>query len=122
VTRARRDRGQAAVEFAIVTPAVIVVVLGVVQVVALATRQAALEQLARSGARAASVAADPAAAAAGAIGRASSESALTIVTTTQGDDVTVRVTLVDPTSVPIVGSFIGDVELAASATMPREPP
>jgi Flp pilus assembly protein TadG len=122
VIRARRDRGQAAVEFAIVTPAVIVVVLGVVQVVALAARQAALEQLARSGARAASVAADPAGAASATIGRASSETALTVVTSTGGDDVTVRVTLVDPTSVPIVGSFIGDVELSATATMPREPP
>jgi Flp pilus assembly protein TadG len=122
VTRARRDRGQAAVEFAIVTPAVIVVVLGVIQVVSLAAKQAALEQLARSGARAASVAADPAGAAGAAIGRASSESALTVVTSTQEGDVTVRVTLVDPTSVPIVGAFIGDVELTASATMPREPP
>ena len=122
MTVARRDRGQAAVEFAIVTPAVIVVVLGVVQVVALAARQAALEQLARSGARAASVAADPAAAADAAIARSSSAAALTVVTSTHGDDVTVQVSLIDHTSVPIVGAFIGDVELTASATMPREPP
>jgi len=118
----RRDRGQAAVEFAIVSPAVIVLVLGIVQVVSLAARQAALEQLARAGARAASVAADPGSAASNAVGRGTDLSPLTVDTVTSGSDVTVTVSFTDPTSVPFVGAVIGDVELTASVTMAREPP
>ena len=118
----RRDRGQAAVEFAIVSPAVVVLVLGIVQVVSLAARQAALEQLARSGARAASVAADPGTAARNAVERSTDLSPVTVDTSTSRADVTVTVSFTDRTAVPLVGAFIGDVELSASVTMTREPP
>ena len=118
----RRDRGQAAVEFAIVCPAVIVLALGIVQVTIIAARQLAVEQVARSAARAASVAADPAAAASAHASSATGLTPLTVSTSVADSIVTVEVEFVDPTSVPIVGAAIGDVTLTARATMPREPP
>lgn len=118
----RRDRGQAAVEFAIALPIVVVLVLGVVQVVLVGARQASVERLARVGARAAAVAADPDAAARGAIADATTLDPIEVSVSRAGDAVTVTVTYHDPTSVPIVGSAIGDVVLRATASMPREPP
>ena len=120
--RTPRDRGQAAVEFAIVVPAVVVLVLGIVQVVSVAGRQIALEHAARAGARAASVAADPSAAARSRVVATTSLDPITVTTTATATSVTVTVSYTDPTSAPIVGNVIGDVELEASATMPREPP
>lgn len=118
----RRDRGQAAVEFAIVCPAVIVLALGIVQVSIIATRQLALEHVARSAARAASVAADPASAASAHASSATGLAPLAVTTTVADSTVTVEVEFVDPTSVPIVGAAIGDVRLTGRATMPLEPP
>ncbi|MGA1052784.1 MAG: TadE family protein, partial [Ilumatobacteraceae bacterium] len=57
------DRGQATVEFALVLPVAALLVLGIVQVVAVARDQLTVEYAAREAARAAAVAADPAAAA-----------------------------------------------------------
>jgi Flp pilus assembly protein TadG len=118
----RRDRGQAAVEFAVALPVVVVLVLGIVQVVIVAGRQAALEQLARVGARAASVAADPPSAAAAAVERSSSFRPVEVRTTMSGTDVTVVVEFVDPTDVPIIGAVLGERSLSATATMRRELP
>jgi len=117
----RRDQGQAAVEFALAIPIVVVLVLGVVQVLVVGSRQIALEQLARTGARAASVAADPSAAARAEIGSTSQDS-VTVEVTVSARMVTVVVRYTDPTSVPMIGYAIGPVELAASVTMAREPP
>lgn len=122
MSRRDHDHGQAAVEFAVALPLVVVLVLGVLQVVMVGARQAAVERLARVGARAASVAADPVDAASGAVSRASALDRVAVAVTTDGDVVTVTVTYTDPTSVPVVGAVIGDVELRASASMPREPP
>lgn len=120
--RRRHDRGQAAVEFAIVCPAVIVLALGIVQVTIVAARQLTVDHVARSAARAASVAADPAAAASAHASRATGLAPLQVTTTHTGSTVTVEVEFVDPTSVPIIGAAIGDVRLTGRATMPREPP
>ena len=118
----RRDRGQAAVELAIATPVVIVLVLGIVQVVVVAGRYAAIDHLARNGARAASVAADPHAAATAHIRRSTELEPLDISVRTGPGTVTVTVGYTDPTSVPVIGAAIGAIRLEASATMPREPP
>ena len=117
----RRDEGQAAVEFALAIPIVVVLVLGVVQVLVVGSRQLALEHLARTGARAASVAADPSAAARAEI-ESVSEQQVSVEVDVSAQTVTVVVRYTDPTSVPVIGHAIGPVELTASVTMAREPP
>lgn len=120
--RVRRDRGQATVEFALAVPIVVVLVLGVVQVLAVGVRQAAVERLARDGARAASVSAQPQWAARTAVERATGLRPIEVQVSADRHTVTVTVSYTDPTNVPIVGRAIGDVHLGASVTMPREPP
>ncbi len=118
----RRDRGQAAVEFAIALPLVVVLVLGIIQIVLVARDQIALELAARDGARAASVAADPAAAAErGALG-ATSLRPLAVSTASGPRRVTVTVGHTNTTSVPLIGAVMGVVDLSASVTLAREPP
>lgn len=118
----RLDGGQAAVEFAIALPVVVVLVLGVIQVVVVGSRQAAVERLARVGARAAAVAADPHAAASHSVDAATTLEPIVVSVRVGADRVTVTVAYDDPTSVPIIGAMIGDVGLRATASMPREPP
>jgi Flp pilus assembly protein TadG len=118
----RRDGGQAAVEFALAMPIVVVLVLGVVQVFVIGARQVALEQLARNGARAASVAADPSSAARAEIANTSGLDDVVVDVVTVDDRVTVTVRYTDPTAVPVVGRLIGAVDLSARAVMAREPP
>jgi Flp pilus assembly protein TadG len=118
----RRDRGQAAVELALSLPLVALVTLGIVQVIVVGRGQVAVELAARDAARAAAVAADPSSAARAAALRATTLRPLDVTVSTSGDAVTVTVTHVDPTDVAIVGTVIGDVRLAASVTMVREPP
>lgn len=118
----RRDDGQAAVEFALATPVVVVLVLGVVQVFVVGARQVALEQLARNGARAASVAADPASAARAEVARTSDLDGIDVDVDVDADRVTVTIRYTDPTAVPVVGGLIGEVDLSARAAMAREPP
>jgi len=115
------DRGQAAVEFALAIPIVVVLLLGVIQVLIVGLRQAALDTAARNGARAASVAGDAASAARAAVDDAVGLR-VEVVTSVGRSNVTVVVTYDDPTSVPVIGRVIGDVRLTATATMPREPP
>ena len=122
VRRTVRDRGQAAVEFAVALPLVVVLLLGIIQVVLVARDQIALELAARDGARAASVAADPPSAAHRAATAATTLHPLNITTETGADRVTVTVGYTNPTVVPIVGALIGNVDLSASVTLAREPP
>ncbi len=117
-----RDRGQAAVEFAIALPLVAVLVLGIVQVILVARDQIAVELAAREGARAAAVAAAPASAAEAAARAATSLRPVTIHASSSATTVTVTVSHDAATTVPLIGPFIGDVRLTASVTMAREPP
>lgn len=117
-----RDRGQAAVEFAIALPLVAVMVLGIVQVLVVGRDQIAIELAAREAAREAATAASPASVADAAARRATSLRPLEVVAEVAGDSVTVTVRYHERTTVPIVGSMIGDVALTASVTMAREPP
>lgn len=118
----RRDRGQAAVEFALAVPVVVVMALGIVQVLVIGARHVTLEQLARNGVRAASVAADPRSAAIREVGAATRLTGVSVDVTVDAGLVTVTVGYVDRTDIPVVGRAIGDVRLEASATMAREPP
>jgi len=118
----RRDAGQAAVEFAIALPVVVLLVLGIVQLVVAVRDQLAVELAAREAARLASVSAAPEASAARAADEATALRPLEIATRVDGDRVTVSVVYVDPTDVPLIGAFIGDVTVRASVTMAREPP
>jgi Flp pilus assembly protein TadG len=115
-------RGQAAVELALAMPFVVVLALGVLQVALVARDQLALELSAREAARAASVSADPVAAANAAARGVTTLGPLTVVVTVSGDLVRVRVSYTNTTDVAIVGAVIGDVEVAATAVMRFEPP
>lgn len=118
----RGDSGQAAVELALALPLVVVVALGVVQVLAVAADQVAVELAAREGARAAAVAADPGAAAVAAARAAVALDPLDVRASTDASHVTVTATFTSPTDVPLIGRLIGDVDVQASVTMAREPP
>ena len=118
----RRDAGQAAVEFAIALPVVVVLVLGIVQLVVIVRDQLVVEVAARDAARVASVSAGPDASARGAAEAATTLSPLSIETHADGQHVTVSVAYTDSTNVPLIGAFIGDVTMTSRVTMAREPP
>ena len=118
----RLDRGQAAVEFAIALPVVVVLVLGIVQLVVVVRDQLAVELAAREAARAASMSASPDTSAARAANAATALRPLAVATRVAGDRVTVSVTYVSATDVPLVGAFIADITVKAEVTMRREPP
>ena len=118
----RRDRGQATVEFALALPLVAMLVLGIVQLVVVARDQLAVELAAREGARAAAVAADPASAGSAAAERSVDLTPIEVSVSESDGRVTVTVRYLSATNVPLIGLAIGDVEVAATVTMRREPP
>jgi Flp pilus assembly protein TadG len=113
--------GQAAVEFAIVIPVMLVAVLGIVQVGLALRNELAVQLAAREGARAAAVTTDSAAAANAAAARAV-DLPVDVETTIGDGQITVTATYVDDTDVAIIGAFIGPVTHTASVTMTMEPP
>ena len=120
-SRRRAERGQATVELALAMPLLCLLLLGVVQIAVVVRDQLVAIEAARVGARAASVSADPAGAAEGAVRRAVS-SPVRVSTATQDGYVTVSVTIENPTDVPLIGVLMPSVEVRASATMQLEPP
>jgi Flp pilus assembly protein TadG len=122
--RSRRgdDRGQAAVEVALVLPLVVMFALGALQVAVVARDQLAIEYVAREAARAASVSADPRGAASAAAHRVTNLAPIDVSVSVTGDVVRVRVRYVNTTDVALVGTAIGDVTLQATAVMAWEPP
>lgn len=108
--------GQATVELAMVTPLLIVLVLGMVQLGVVVRDRVAMSHAARVASRAAVV--DPSTAAARQAAAASTNldpgrlSVRTSGGTASGDLVTVTVTYRCPTDVPLVGRFLGDVEFS----------
>jgi hypothetical protein len=99
-----------------------VLVLGLVQVALVARDQLAVELAAREGARAAAVSSAPAEAARAAVERAITLRPVGVDVDVGPSAVTVTVSHVNGTDVPIIGRAIGDVELSATVTMALEPP
>ena len=116
-----RDNGQATVELALATPLLCLLLLGIVQLAVVVRDQLRVIDLARVAARAASVAADPSAAAAGTAGRDPPRE-LRMATEVDGETVTVTVSAVNATDVPLIGALLPDITLTARSTMPLEPP
>ncbi len=114
------DRGQAAVEFAVALPIVVLAMLAIAQVGVAVRNEVAVELAAREGARAAAVSADSGAAAAAA--RRAVDLPMDVAVRVDATTVTVTVTYVDPTDIAIIGAAIGPVTHRASATMAIEPP
>jgi Flp pilus assembly protein TadG len=125
-TPGSRDRGSATVEFALVLPLVLVVVLGLVQVGLVVRDRLLVESAARAGARAAAVQDDPAAieqaAMAAAPGLDAARAQFGVVRTgSRGDAVTVHVVYDDPFRVPFVAWLLGPgVTLTADAAARQE--
>lgn len=115
------DHGQATVELALATPVLCLLLLGIVQLTVVVRDQLRVIDLARIAARAASVAADPSAAAAGSAGRDPPHGML-VTTAIDGSAVTVTVSAVTVTDVPLIGALLPDITLTGRSTMPFEPP
>jgi Flp pilus assembly protein TadG len=117
---ARSASGQATVEFALVLPVVLMLILALFQMALIARDQVLAAHSARVAAREASVGAS------GDRVQAAAESVLDDVEVDVkkgakvGDDVTVTVHYTSHTSLPIVGALFPDVEMEGKATMRRE--
>ncbi|MGQ0617311.1 MAG: TadE/TadG family type IV pilus assembly protein [Acidimicrobiia bacterium] len=120
-SRLQGEQGQAAVEFALSLPLVMLVLLAVVQVGLLARDQVLVTHAAREGARAAAV--DDAPEAAGDAARSATAldgDRLEVHAAGRagpGSRVAVKVGYRAPTTVPLVGGLLDDVYLEAEATM-----
>lgn len=125
-----RERGTAAVEFALVMPLLLVVALALVQVGLVVRDRLLVEDAVRAGARAASIVDDPAAIHAAVTGAAPSlvAGALQVGIARaggQGDPVTVTVRYTAALRVPFVGWLFnrgGGVHMEATATDRQEFP
>jgi Flp pilus assembly protein TadG len=125
-----RERGTAAVEFALVMPLLLVIALALVQVGLVVRDRLLVESAARAGARAASIGDDPAAIRAAVTGAASSLDAGALQVGVaraggQGDPVTVTVGYTSVLRVPFVGWVFnrgGGVHMDAVATDRQEFP
>lgn len=117
----RRERGQAAVELALVLPVVVMFALVVVQAGLVAKDLVLVHHAAREAARAASVEPSVDAARTAAVGAARLDAARLRVLlaggTSRGDRTTATVTYDSPTSVPLVGRLVPDLTISASVTM-----
>ncbi|MGI9120231.1 MAG: TadE/TadG family type IV pilus assembly protein [Acidimicrobiales bacterium] len=115
------ERGQAAVELALVLPLVAVLALLLLQVAVVVRDQVLVIHAAREGAREAAVNAEPEAARQAALAGVSLEPGRLEVGTSgragPGSRVRVGVSYSSPTDVPVVGVLVGDVELSGSASM-----
>jgi Flp pilus assembly protein TadG len=124
--RRNGERGSAVIEFALLLPILLLVLLAVVQVGVLASDQLVITQAARAGARAASVEAGDDAARAAAIGAAPGLDPARITVTitrsgTEGDPVAVTVTYAAPVAGLISGWLLPpEVTLRSSSIMRQE--
>jgi hypothetical protein len=115
------ERGQAAVEVALVLPLLALLALFVAQAGLIVRDQVLVTHVAREAARAAAVDPDPAAARTAAEGSARIDpDRLTVEVGPRGaagEDVTVEVSYRSPTDLPLIGPLVGDVTVTAEATM-----
>ena len=117
-----RDSGQAAVELALCLPLLFIFLLGMVQLAVIVRDQLAVQLAAREAARAAAVAAPIEASAQAAAARAVALDPLIVVTRLSSDSVTVTVSHLTHTDVPLIGALLPDITVTAAATMALEPP
>ena len=119
--RRDRERGQAAVEVALVLPLVAVLLLGVIQVGLVVRDQLLVTHAAREAAREAAVDPSPDAPRRAALASGSLDPARLSVSRSArggaGSRVEVEVVYRSPTSVPLVGRLVGEVTLRAEVTM-----
>lgn len=116
------DRGQAVVELALCLPLLFLFLLGVVQLAVIVRDGVAVQLAAREAARAASVAESFDAAADAAAARSVAIRPLLVATRSSSDTVTVTVSHVSHTDVPLIGILLPDITVEATATMALEPP
>lgn len=116
--RLRGERGQSTVEFALVLPLVVLLMLGLLQAGLLLRDQLVVSGAAREGAREAAVSADPERV------RAAAERAAPALDVAvdldrgqrRGDPARVEVTA-QPTKVPMVGAIVSGLTLSSTAVM-----
>lgn len=117
----RSDRGQAAVELALVLPVVLLLVLAALQVGLVARDVVLVQHAAREAVRAAAVDGDVGRIRAAAVeGSGLPADRLEVTVSPRGEPgttVTVTVRYRSPTDVPLVGALVADRVLDASATM-----
>lgn len=120
--RRREDGGQATVELALVLPLVAVLLLALVQVGLVVHAHLLVVHAAREGARAAAVDPHPSAAHVAVVAGVPLDRDRLQVTTSEAGQGRVRVEVRYrlSTDVPLVGALLGDMHLAAVATMRRE--
>jgi Flp pilus assembly protein TadG len=119
------EEGSAAVEFALVLPLVLVVLLALVQVGLVVRDRVLVEAAARAGARVAAIVDDQAAIEGAAMDAAPSlDPALATVEVTRagtrGDPVSVRIVYNDPVRLPLVAWLVGDGVTMTSTAVTRQ--
>ncbi len=114
----RGSRGQATVESALLIPFVAVLLLALIQIGLLVHARVMVTHAAREGVRVAAVGgSDDEVREAVAVAGDLVLHRLRVEITRESGTATVEVSYVDPTSIPLVGSMIHDVELVARARM-----
>ena len=112
------DRGQASLEIALLLPALAMALLAVIQIGLVVHARVMVTHAAREAVRAAAVGQPLSEARSVAIASGGlAPQRLEVSLTEAGDQVTATIRYRAPTSVPIVGAFVGDVELVGDATM-----
>lgn len=116
-----RTRGQATVELALLLPVIVVIGLAVVQVGLVVHARVMVTHAAREGARVAAVGGSDAEVARAAVAAGGLRPGRVEVSVERsGGRAVVRVVYQAATDVPLVGAFLADVALTASATMRLE--